>query len=298
MQKVFQQQPPKEETESDVVNDALASKILGFPFNYDDFSGNERIYMKINAEIRQVKEAFLDMYWSGNLEETKRNDYLRDIVQENMKHVKPLKGEVNLYAFRTQNPNTDPEQLIAVLLLYSRLGGIDDIIAFLELSKLKFGEDASAGAKQYYRTRFSNNRFNFFEKGTPEQRLVLWPAANAIIKQPTETVPLLLNAIKDPDLRIDLRYRAATFINTLNPDFLDEDLLNVCDNDFAENIRTLKKYKIKWRENLPAPDREFEAYFQEIDVRMKHYMKARHGVEIENYFLLKKEEEAAMWGQY
>lgn len=225
---------------------ALSEKvkqIFGFPF---DREGNS----VANQNFHPVQEKLMEFCKTGVLEETKRQAVLSKILKNALERGRfPIEGKSDFNALSTQNPNIDVIELTAALIAAGRYKDIDDIVPFLEFSQIFYGNINLAFGHPLFILNFAALESQPNQPLPPEKRLTYWPAANALLKNQDVSVPILTTAVNRRDLRKDLRLRAASFLNTINPVLIDEDLLKV-NPDIKDELSCIKDRGIKWRHSI------------------------------------------------
>ncbi len=214
------------------VNRIVLENLIGFPFDSDTVDEKTQRLIKgtLSSFLHVIEDNIIDLYWSGSLTQEKRTESLNKIIQNNYKKMKhlPLEGIMNLPALSTQEPEVDITKLFASFMVCGAKGMITDIVPFLEYSRVFVGDDFLALGFRSTVVSWSQVEQEPEKPLPPELRLIFWPAANAILKNPDVSLPLMIDAVKDKNLRIDLRLRAASFINTLDSDIINDELLHSC----------------------------------------------------------------------
>jgi hypothetical protein len=281
------------------VNRIVLENLIGFPF--DSNTVDEKTQRLINGTfssyLHVIEDNIIDLYWSGSLTQEKRAESLNKIIQNNHKKMNhlPLEGIMNLSALSTQEPEIDITKLFASFMVCGAKGLITDIIPFLEYSRVFVGDEFLALGFRGAVVSWSQVEQEPEKPLPPELRLAFWPVANAILKNPDVSLPLMIDAVKDKNLRIDLRLRAASFINTLDPDIINDELLLSCEKEIQEKLLCIKNDGIKWRHSL--------AYVQDGNFmfrknRNEILRKRLHLPENVDMKQIREQMDKSQWGEY
>lgn len=251
-EKQFLKKPP-EIDRNDAVNAEVLRNVIGFPFSVDGLDAKTQKFMKSahNNELIGIKKEILEAYWNNHLSEENRLGYLRETIQRNYAKAADvtLDDIMNRHALASRVPEMNPDELLAAFILSSRTGEIADIIPYLFFSNIYVGDDYFAFGYPGVMISFSQAESIPDTPLPPEKRLAFWPAANAILKNPSITVPMLIETVKDKNIHRDLRLRAATFLNTIDAKTL-RDRIGREPADLQKEIQSILDDDIRWRHSL------------------------------------------------
>jgi hypothetical protein len=150
---------------------------------------------------------------------------------------------MNYQAFAQKLPNTDVDLLFASFVLCNQKKVVNNIETLLEYSTIFIGpgEIAEPGISSSIRIP---------KKISEEQRLKHWPAANAILSNPTKSKPLLIQVIKNSKIKQHIRLRAAAFLNQISPDSI-KDILPGIEDAIAKQITCIQQDNLSWKYAIP-----------------------------------------------
>ncbi|MEW6238308.1 MAG: hypothetical protein AB1656_23230 [Candidatus Omnitrophota bacterium] len=293
-------------TESDIVNQEILKALVGFPIDLseidaDENAKNSNFRSALNHEYSSLSGEILKMYWSGSLVKEKRDAYLQSIFTEEFRKKShfPIQGFNNLMAVYYRNlDEIDSLRVLTAIFVSGQLGAIQDIKPYLEYATVFVGDfKLATGMNITYST--SMDMLPDI-KLTPSQRIKFWPSACAIFNNTNTAVPKLLDAVKDKNLREDLRLRAAAFINTIDPSVIDQKLLENLEPAMAEKVQCIKKYSLKWRHMLDnvcedTSERDNKLFNPQIPKHLKNSVTIPPNLTVGE---ARKMEDEYFWGKY
>jgi len=218
---------------------AVARRLdIGFPF---DQPGR----LKYNGFTYLVAEKIKELDDSGLLNETKRAEVLRDIIDANWKGAKqrPYDPYMNFGALQEQEPDMDLAMILATFVISGNTGEIHDIVPYLDFAKITFGTGAESG-KDFFIDSLVESEIN--KDLTPQQKMAFWPAAQAILSHPEITKPLLIEAVQNPDLPELTRLRAAGFLKEIDPDFFTPEVRTAVGKELSRKIQCMFDAESTW----------------------------------------------------
>ncbi|MEW6238307.1 MAG: hypothetical protein AB1656_23225 [Candidatus Omnitrophota bacterium] len=287
--------------ESQIINQEILKTLVGFPIDLSEINADEKLkerrFKSQNHEYYLMTDEILKMYWSGSLVKEKRDTYLQSIFTEEFRKKShfPIKGIKNLMAVYYRNPDEiDSLRVLAAIFASGQLGAIQDIKPYLEYATVFVGD--SQLATGFLSFVYSIDMADIPEvKITPSQRLKYWPSACAIFNNTNAAVPKLLDAVKDKNLREDLRLRSAAFINTIDPSVIDQELLDGLEPAMAEKVQCIKKKSLKWRHMLYNVCEDTSERDKKDEQLHKKSMAIPDGMTVEEARKIADED---IWGKY
>ncbi|MBN2326899.1 MAG: hypothetical protein JXR73_07080 [Candidatus Omnitrophica bacterium] len=278
------------------VNRVISEKLLGFPFDLTGIDQKtQQLIQGVHSDsLHGVQDEILDLYWSGSLSEGKLSETMKNTIANNFSLIRklPLEGTMNLAAFMTQEPQSDIKKLLAAFMICGIVGMIPDIIPFLECSNVCVGDAFLALGYRPFISGSSQIEQDPGKPLPPEQRLTFWPASNAILKNPDISLPLLIETVKRTDIRTDIRLRAASFINTLEPDLINDGFIQSCDQELQKQLAAIRENGIKWRHSLKFTDEEF---IKKHNAILRKHLNLPPEVDMKQ---IRKEMDEHEWGKY
>jgi len=292
---------PPEPSKAGIANWALIEQVMGFPFNLDGIDEKNAALIRgaYSTYLGAMEIAVSHCYETGDLASGRREAYVEKLIRDNFAKMKnlPLQGTMNGQALAACEPEVDTIQLMAAFMICGKFQYIPDIVPFLECANVYVGDTYLAFGYRGYIAGWSQVITQPDQPLPPEKRLHFWPAAHAILANPEVSLPLLRDAVLRRELRNDLRLRAAAFINTLDPEYIQPEWLAECEESIREQVLCIKEKDLNWRYSWiyssidPCdPDEEFKQ-----DERLRKLMKLPADV---NMRVLRKQMEEHDWGPY
>ncbi|MFB3788906.1 MAG: hypothetical protein ACE15F_21305 [bacterium] len=284
-----------------IANWAIIEQVMGFPFDLDGIDEKNAALIRgtYSTYLGAMGIAISRCYEAGDLASGRREEFLEKLIRENYAKMKnlPLQGTMNGQAFASKEPEVDTIPLMAVFMICSQFQYIPDIVPFLECANIYVGDTYLAFGYRGYIAGWSQVITQPDHPLPPEKRLHFWPAAHAILTNPGISLPLLRDTVIRRDLRNDIRLRAASFINTLDPEYINPEWLSECEESIREQVLCIKEKGLNWRYiwRYPSidpcdPDEEFKQ-----DERLRQLMKLPADVNVRE---LRKQMEENDWGPY
>ncbi len=297
LEKSRNQQLPNEKQIADY---EILKTLIGFP--YDRNGVDKIVEMRLgsikNLENGIVSREILAMYWSGSLVKEKRDDYLSSLLKEEMtkKNRFPIEGMNGLMAVSSKDPERiNPARVLAAILISGCIGSIQQIEPYLEFSTVYIGDDSLATGSLPMFSKLWDNTIDAYQTIIPDQRLKFWPSAFAILKNQEQSVPKLISALQDKNLREDLRLRAASFLNTIDPNILDQELLESLEPNIATQVQCIKDKLIKWRHSIRNVCKEKTERQKQRERKIREKLNIPDNVSLDE---LKRQDEKLIWGNY
>ncbi|MGI6457975.1 MAG: hypothetical protein ACOX5R_20470 [bacterium] len=237
------------------LTNSLILKWVGFPFDQEKLLSD--------PEINAIAQAITNMNEKGLLNASIRKNTLNSIVEKQRgKNNKEQYALKNLQTLLEQNPSIEASDLMASFVIMAKTGELASIDVLLEYATVSIGstpvinntlsmggigftapaEPAGMSEEEYFEQ----------EKQKEADSLSLYPAAQAILSNPSVSVPLLMEAVKNREYPEFIRLRAAGFLNTMAPEVLDDDLLSsVQDQNIQAQLKCLKEGDYTWKNIVP-----------------------------------------------
>ncbi|MBI1391084.1 MAG: hypothetical protein GC154_21870 [bacterium] len=205
---------------------ADSAKELGLGFPFDD-PGR----MKYNGFTFAIAKRIHELKQSGLLSKERRPNVLNEIISVNWKRFgdRTVEGYTNYGALQEMTMEMDVANLFAAFVLASQNGDTEDIVPFLEFCTCYFGASGEAMPGVDHNS-FAEDLYN--QDLTKAQRNAFFPAELTIMKYPEKTVPLLIEALKNTEVKEWLRLRAAGYLNQL-----DREVLKSVENELEPEMR-------------------------------------------------------------
>ncbi len=278
-------------TEQEISDFYFAKDVLGFPYLYQYDGDEKNILIPTRYQLSSAEEIAFQWYKEGLLAENKRGMTISQAIRENDTLSAPLPCEGFLgyeqLGKENQDPNFDSSSLIAAFYIAAKMGEIDDVLPFLRFSRV-YTYKAGAGIRSPITSMHDREHLPL----PPEDRLTYFPAAYALFSHPQKTIPLLLKVIPDKTISEDLRLRAASFLNTMNPSLIDDRLYQSCDEEINQKLRLIKEDALLWLDTLNAINDKFK---EQDKVHWERYKK-RWGIpEDVDIIKLNKENRQKEW---
>ncbi len=211
---------------------------LGFPF---------QVKKRLRYDTLTVGEAIKAIYDSQVLTTEEGYKYLFDGIKSDFTELQNLQwkslyqGVINMGALSyAAGDRIDVAHLMASLILVSKKGYMPEIEPFLLLAKTHFGTETEISDAKWI-TDYPDKEL------TDKERLTFFPAANAILSNPTQSVPLLKTALKNQDLHILLRYRAAAFLKDLDKESLMKMTSELDNESLKQQVGCILERDTSWR---------------------------------------------------
>lgn len=281
-----------------IAYEMVVNKLFGFPFDLEGVDEKNARLLRgySNSNYSGLKSKLVKLYKSGGLENKNRKDTVRKIFKKAIQEGKyPIEGMTDLNAFHTDNPSLDVEEIVAGFIVAGKFAEFEDIVPFLEFSQVFYGDDLAAFGHRIMIVSLSQLELDPDQPLAPEQRLNFWPAANAILKNPDASLPLLMEAVQRRDLREDLRLRAVSFINTINGELINEDLLKNCEGSFRAKAYCIKEKNIKWRHPVYNVCKEKTEKDRQKDEMLLKKLNLDKNTDVK---ALREEMDRYRWGKY
>jgi hypothetical protein len=235
-------------------------KAAGYPFDaldqepiYDHYmkslalkeEGKAVNFMKViipkGTNLIRIAQLIIDINQHPDYKNGNQQNFLKDWIQ---KH-RVIKEDPLVHYYSRQLLNK-PE-LAAAFVLAGNNDLITDIIPFLECADKHIGSPARASANHH----FFNSRIGQPSQLVPPlKRICFWPAANAIVSNPTTTIPLLQEILMDSSSSDELRLRAAAFMLELEPSWFNQKLLTNLNELEKESLFTSVSKGFQFRNSL------------------------------------------------
>jgi len=248
---------PPEPSKAGIANRAVIEQVMGFPFDLVGIDEKNAALVRgaYSTYLGAMEKAITNVYKEGDLVSGRREAYVEKIIREQYAKMKnlPLQGSLNGHALATREPDADTIQLMAAFMICGKFQYIPDIVPFLECANVYVGDDYLAFGYRGVMVSWSQVITQPDQPLPPEKRLHFWPAAHALLANPEVSMPLLRDAVLRGDLRDDLRLRAATFIQTLDPECIQPEWLADCDASIREKILCIRDHELKWRDTFIDP---------------------------------------------
>ncbi|MBI1388766.1 MAG: hypothetical protein GC154_10000 [bacterium] len=158
----------------------------------------------------------------------------------------------NFFAIQSALPDVDCAWLFATFYLCQAKKAIPDIETALEYALIFVGKDDDALETNYFLTSFiAATGDKSSQSLPPEKRQCHWPAANLILSNPDQSIPLLIDAVKNRRMDEHLRLRAAAFLYQLSPKALGKAAADL-ETDIARQILCIRMHSISWKKVRPG----------------------------------------------
>lgn len=235
----------------EIVENRLIQNI-GYPFDDQKYLMLSRDLISIAEQINQ---------YSKRVDFNSENQRIGFTIQQftlMMDRTNDTRSSIteNYGAF-SEHSIIDPDKIFSTLILAGHYGDIEPIEPFLEYSLKYIGREWQAYEHPMF--IFSISEQFSTVKLTNEERLCHWPAANAIIKNPTVAIPLLVDYVLAPQNEESLRYRAIGFLQELAPELLKEEVMPNVSSEMVTHIKCILAGQFSWREaNSRACDMLFK----------------------------------------
>ncbi|MBN2328804.1 MAG: hypothetical protein JXR73_16815 [Candidatus Omnitrophica bacterium] len=238
-------------SEQEISDFYFVKDVLGFP--YDDRYTKKNIIAVIPSPYQLTPSEKVALKWhkDGLLTDENRRETLNQVIRSNDSALKsmPCEGFLSYSQFgeEHQKKGFDPSSLAAAFYLSAQSGEIGDILPFLRFSQV-YTNPQGAGIPSPIASAHDNKETIL----PPKERLTYFPAAYALFSHSTEVIPLLLKTIQDATAPEDLRLRAAAFLNTMNPNLLNDRLYENCEKEMSPKLRLIKEEVVLWCDALDA----------------------------------------------
>ncbi|MBI1389915.1 MAG: hypothetical protein GC154_15855 [bacterium] len=212
------------------------------------------------------------------------------IINDNMptmREGRSFQGIMNDGAFAKKCPEIQTDLLMAALSLVAHQGHVYNVIPLLRLSNIHIGDSSKAlgdpskgisgppsvGSMADIHAALSpSSKSPHPAPLSEDDQLALWPAAAAIIHNPTDAKPQLLSVLVDVKHSNEIRLRAASFLNQIDASVLTSDVLDSLDEVTRSKVACITLHNIRWRQLITDP---CALYSKELQERWEQFKKQR-----------------------